>query len=196
MPTNSLPAGFGIAPTGWTILGGTTDINNKDFGAGVIVWLPGTTDAPNGHSVWSGGATWESIGTTISDLIVGESYIMRFYMCELRYLEEFIEDGTLQVIIGGDEFLFPFTGGVIQVAVIDCDPVYAGFEMPVSICIDQCFTLNDTSSGPIIDWVWGFGGAVDPNTSILQNPTICLNTAGTFTIALTVMNEVGTISTI
>ncbi len=34
LPTNSSPVGANAAPTGWTIIAGSTDISNKDFWAG------------------------------------------------------------------------------------------------------------------------------------------------------------------
>ncbi|MDA7803485.1 gliding motility-associated C-terminal domain-containing protein [Crocinitomix sp.] len=83
----------------------------------------------------------------------------------------------------------------ITINVIDCEPVYAGFDMPNSICINQCFTIQDTSMGAVTEWAWDFGGATDPNTSTLQNPRICLNAVGTFTITLTATSETGATST-
>ena len=112
LPTNSSPTGFSVAPVGWTILAGTTDISNKDFWAGITPWAESTVNLPNGHHVWVSGYLFESVGSTISDLTIDASYTMSFYMCELRYSAVGAPyDGTLQVTVGTEEFLFPFTGG-------------------------------------------------------------------------------------
>jgi len=112
LPTNSSPTGFATAPVGWTILSGTTDISNKDFWGGISPWAESTVDPPNGHEVWVSGYLFESVGSTISDLTIDESYTMSFYMCELRYSAGGAPyDGTLEVTVGGEIFLFPFTGG-------------------------------------------------------------------------------------
>lgn len=100
---------------------------------------------------------------------------------------------TTYTVTGVNAFGCEATASII-ITVIDCGPVVAGFEMPNSICLNECFMLNDTSLGVVAEWAWDFGGAIDPSTSTLQNPTICLNTAGTFTITLTVMSSVGAVS--
>ena len=113
LPTNSSPTGFGVAPLGWTIISGTTDISNKDFWGGISPWAESTVDPPNGHEVWVSGYLAESVGSTISDLTIGVSYTMSFYMCELRYSGGAAPyDGVLQVTLDGIEYLFPFTGGI------------------------------------------------------------------------------------
>jgi gliding motility-associated-like protein len=94
-------------------------------------------------------------------------------------------------VTGTNEFGCEGSASII-ITTIDCgEPVIIGFEMPNSICINECFTLNDTSSGSIANWAWDFGGATEPNTSDIQNPTICVNTAGAFTITLTLTSDVG-----
>ncbi|MDG1913391.1 MAG: gliding motility-associated C-terminal domain-containing protein [Crocinitomix sp.] len=83
----------------------------------------------------------------------------------------------------------------IEVTVIECEEVLAvySFENP---CVGECITFTDNSIGTIVSWDWGFGGAADPNTSTEQNPTICLNTAGTFNIQLTITNTYGVTSSV
>lgn len=112
LPTNTVSEGFSIPPLGWTLLVGTTDISNKDYWAGVSGWTESTINPPNGHEVWVSGLSIESVGSTISDLVIDESYTMSFYKCELR-INPWLDplDGILQVLVGGEEFLFPFTGG-------------------------------------------------------------------------------------
>ncbi|MFT5823072.1 MAG: gliding motility-associated-like protein [Crocinitomix sp.] len=111
LPTNSSPLGFAVVPIGWTVIIGSTDISNKDFWGGISPWFEVTIDPPNGHEVWVTGAVAESVGSTISGLIIGESYIMSFYKSELRYSVVPEGDGVLEVVVGVEEFLFPFSGG-------------------------------------------------------------------------------------
>ncbi len=111
LPTNSSPEGFAVVPVGWTEIIGSTDISNKDFWGGISPWFEVTVDPPNGHEVWVTGAVSESVGSTISDLIIGENYVMNFYKSELRYSVAPEDDGVLEIVVGAEEFLFPFSGG-------------------------------------------------------------------------------------
>ena len=52
-------------------------------------------------------------------------------------------------------------------------------------------SFTDTSSGTPTSWSWNFG---DGGTSTQQNPTYVYNTAGTYTVTLTVSNSGGTTS--
>ncbi|WP_070137210.1 T9SS type B sorting domain-containing protein [Crocinitomix algicola] len=104
--------------------------------------------------------------------------------------------GTFEyTLIGVSEFGCESTQS-ITIHVNDCEPVLAGFELPSSICVNECITLNDTSLGNPVSWEWNFGGATEPNTSIIENPTICLNTVGTYTITLNVTSATGASSVV
>lgn len=62
-----------------------------------------------------------------------------------------------------------------------------------TICAGDCIDFTDlsTSSATITSWGWDFGGGATNST--LQNPTnICFNTAGTYTVSLTVTDVNGT----
>lgn len=84
----------------------------------------------------------------------------------------------------------------ITIDIIDCEPVFAGFEFDDNICVGDCITLTDTSVGSTIQtWAWDFGGAVDPNTSDEVSPTICFTTVGEFNISLTITSLYGQVST-
>jgi gliding motility-associated-like protein len=75
----------------------------------------------------------------------------------------------------------------VDVTVNTCATVDAGFTISDStICLGDCITLTDTSVGTITSWMWDFGGAVSPNTTADQNPTVCPNTTGSFVITLVV----------
>lgn len=84
----------------------------------------------------------------------------------------------------------------ITISVINCEPIFAGFLMDNGICVGDCLTLTDTSTGgTIVAWDWDFGGAATPGTSTEVSPTICLNTVGSFTIQLTITSAFGETST-
>lgn len=111
LPTNTADVGFDTAPLGWTIVYGSTDVSNKDYWGGTIPWFIPMTDAPNGDTVWVSGIYNETVGTTISDLTIGVTYSLDFYIAEsdqTATLSEF--DGILKIEIGDESFLFPFVG--------------------------------------------------------------------------------------
>jgi PKD repeat protein len=59
---------------------------------------------------------------------------------------------------------------------------------PTSGCTPLTVTFTDLSTGEITSWDWDFG---DGGTSTEQNPTYTYNTAGTFTVVLTVTGPGG-----
>ena len=80
----------------------------------------------------------------------------------------------------------------ITITVENCDSIVADFTIPSNnVCVGECITLNDVSSGSIVDWNWDFGGGATPNTSTDQNPTVCFTTPGTFNIQLTITDALG-----
>lgn len=71
----------------------------------------------------------------------------------------------------------------------------ASFTMSQNnICAGTCINFTNTSTGaPFTSVSWNFGGGAVPNTSSVNSPSnICFNTAGTYTITLTVTNANGT----
>ncbi len=116
LPTNSSPEDDAAAPTGWTIIVGSTDISNKDYWAGwaTYPWEDSPVDPPNGHTRWVTGFYTEVVGTTISDMTIGVEYTLNFYMAEMRSNAggtPTLFDGTLQITVGGVDYLYPFSGG-------------------------------------------------------------------------------------
>ena len=80
----------------------------------------------------------------------------------------------------------------ITITVENCAPVAADFNLPANnLCVGECITINDLSTGSIVDWNWDFGGGGTPNTSTDQNPTVCFTAPGTFNIQLTVTDALG-----
>jgi gliding motility-associated-like protein len=81
---------------------------------------------------------------------------------------------------------------MIEVIVESCDSLIADFSIiSNNLCVGQCITLEDLSSGTITDWAWDFGGGATPNTSIEQSPTVCFDAPGTFNIQLTLTDALG-----
>ncbi len=79
----------------------------------------------------------------------------------------------------------------ITVTVTVCVPMVAGFSYQDNICLGDCITLTDTTTGTPISWSWDFGGGATPNTSTSQNPVVCFNSTGTFNIQLTTSDAGG-----
>ncbi|HLP10641.1 MAG TPA: T9SS type A sorting domain-containing protein [Flavobacteriales bacterium] len=68
----------------------------------------------------------------------------------------------------------------------------ASFSTPDdSICVSDCVTFTDMSSGTPTGWAWTFAGGT-PSSSTLQNPTTCYNGPGTFMVTLDATNGTGT----
>lgn len=65
----------------------------------------------------------------------------------------------------------------------------SGFSFQDNICVGDCITFTDTTVGEPIEWIWDFGPQINPITSNDQNPeNVCFNTAGVYSIQLTVKN--------
>ena len=80
----------------------------------------------------------------------------------------------------------------ITITVIPCEPLLAGFTYDDIVCVGECRTFTDTSSGDPVSWLWDFGGGAEPGTSTEENPTVCFNgPAGIYDVQLTVTNAIG-----
>ncbi len=72
-------------------------------------------------------------------------------------------------------------------------PVAAFSASDLDICQGQYVNFTDQSTNSPTSWSWNFGGGASPATSSVQNPSnILFNTAGTYTVTLTVSNLSGT----
>lgn len=80
---------------------------------------------------------------------------------------------------------------IVMVTLNNCDPMIAGFSYQDNICVNDCITLTDTTTGNPVSWAWDFGGGASPNTSTDQNPVVCFNSSGTYNIQLTTTDAFG-----
>lgn len=81
----------------------------------------------------------------------------------------------------------------VTLVVAECVPMVAGFSFADNICVGSCIDFTDTTSGNPVSWSWDFSSDGTPLSSTDQNPTnICFNTAGVFSIQLTVTDAGGT----
>ena len=70
-------------------------------------------------------------------------------------------------------------------------PVASFIASSTSICVGQSVTFTDTSTNIPSAWTWTFTGGT-PNSSIIQNPVITYNTAGSYAVTLLAANFNGT----
>jgi PKD repeat protein len=61
---------------------------------------------------------------------------------------------------------------------------------PTALTVGSSVSFTDTSTGTPTSWSWSFG--TGEGTSSLQNPAHAYNTAGTYTVSLTVTGPGGT----
>jgi gliding motility-associated-like protein len=71
------------------------------------------------------------------------------------------------------------------------DAIIGTSGSPATICVNDCINFQDLSTGTNVDtWLWDFG--ILGMTSNAQNPaTMCYGIAGTYTISLTVTDDIG-----
>lgn len=69
-------------------------------------------------------------------------------------------------------------------------PVASFTGTPTNVCPGSTVQFNNTSTGTITSYSWTFAGGT-PATSTAQNPTVTYNTAGTYTVTLTVSGPNG-----
>jgi hypothetical protein len=72
------------------------------------------------------------------------------------------------------------------------NPPTASFTAPNSICESSTISFTDFSTNSPSTWFWDFG---DGTSSTEQNPTHTYATTGSYTVSLTVSNNVGTNTT-
>jgi len=60
-----------------------------------------------------------------------------------------------------------------------------------SICIDDCVTFTNLSTGPAVSYEWAFTGGVPANFSGMNPPDICYNATGVFTATLIIEDCAG-----
>ena len=79
------------------------------------------------------------------------------------------------------------TGAIDKFPVQNETELIAGFSYPSTIRAGVSAQFTDTSTGTIVSWSWNFG---DGTTSNEQNPTHTYESAGTYTVTLTISNGI------
>lgn len=102
-----------------------------------------------------------------------------------------VYDVTLTVgnLAGTDELV---SSNYIEV--IDCsDPPVASFSVSTTdLCVGDCISFTDESTGTGNSWLWAFEGAVTATSTDQHPEDICYDTPGTYSVTLTVTNPDGT----
>lgn len=89
----------------------------------------------------------------------------------------------------------PDASATVDVSVNNCNQPTAGFTASSqTICQGECVTFNDISTGTNINsWEWDFSSGGDPTSFSGQNPPqVCYDQPGTYTVTLTITDDVGT----
>lgn len=99
-----------------------------------------------------------------------------------QYLQYGCWNTTLNVSTGGNCCDQPTTN----------NPPVADYSYTPSsnLCMNDCISFTDNSTNTPTSWSWTFSGG-NPSTSNSQNPSVCYNNSGTYSVALTVQNAFG-----
>lgn len=192
--------------------GGVTDgVAFTPAGTGTIDYTVTGTDATSGCtgtatiSITVNETPAVGASATSTEVCLGESVTLTGTGADTYVWDGGITDGVAFTPASEGTTTYTVTGtsaagcsatATITISVIDCEPVVPAFSLTSPVCVGDCITITDQSTGAVASWDWDFGGAADPTTSTDQHPTICLTTAGTFTIQLTTTSSTGTVSSI
>jgi len=99
-----------------------------------------------------------------------------------HYLQYNCWSGTLNISNGGNCCDQPSTN----------NPPVADYSYTPSgnLCLNDCISFSDNSTNTPTSWAWTFSGA-NPSSSNIQNPIVCYNNTGTYSVSLTVQNAFG-----
>jgi PKD repeat protein len=180
----------------------TSTLTSTTYGGSVanthwqVVWA-GTA---NGHGVTEGGSSgspiFNSAGLIIGDLTGGSSYCNHLTSPDLygKFSYSWASNGTTAATRLKD-WLDPDNTGVSSLTGMYCSgTLTADFSgTPTSLNVGGTVNFSDLSTGTPTTWSW----SITPNTGLTytggtsassQNPKVIFNTAGTYTVALTIGN--------
>jgi len=106
----------------------------------------------------------------------------------------FVASTTTTYTVTGTSLSGCVNTATITLTVNNCtgpDAIIGTSGSPATICVNDCVNFQDLSTGTNVDtWLWDFG--ILGMTSNAQNPaTMCYGIAGTYTISLTVTDDIG-----
>ncbi len=106
----------------------------------------------------------------------------------------FVATTTTTYTVTGTSLSGCINTATITLTVNNCtgpDAIIGTSGSPSTICVNDCINFQDLSTGTNVDsWLWDFG--ILGMTSNAQNPaTMCYGIAGTYTITLTVTDDIG-----
>lgn len=81
-PTNG-NIGQDVRPSGWSSTGSTDISNVAGWAGGFLPWIGTVTNPPSGHVTWISGANNEKASTSITGLVIGNSYTLTLYAAEI-----------------------------------------------------------------------------------------------------------------
>ncbi len=100
----------------------------------------------------------------------------------------YADDGTYEVVLSAINNCDTVTS--TQTIVVVTAPVAAFSSNVTTGCAPLTVEFINQSSANAVDYDWDFPGG-DPSSSTDENPTVVYNSAGTYTVTLTVTNSVG-----
>jgi PKD repeat protein len=99
-----------------------------------------------------------------------------------QYLQYGCWGGTLNISSGGNCCDQPISNS----------PPNADYTYSPSnnLCLNDCVNFTDISTNTPTTWTWTFSGG-NPSTSTNQNPSVCYNNPGTYSVTLVAQNAFG-----
>ncbi len=147
-----------------------------------------------------------------TDLCIGQSTAMTLNDVQVGVTYEWFENGTLfytgttppdytgviesqvEISVNADNGCGAVTASQF-INVINCNLLQAGIDVSLNnICVNDCIDINDASTGAIISWEWTFTGANITSSTDTNPGSVCFNTVGQQTVALTVTDGIDTAS--
>lgn len=155
----------------------TATFTVKNTGTSNLTLTPPLTLTGTGYTLTStfGSTTVAPGGTT--------TFVIKFIPPSGGSFTGNVTFGTNDCDEGTYNFILKGAGAVVI-------PVADFTATPLTVCTGSTVTFTDASTNAS-SWSWNFGTTANPQTSVLQNPTVTYNTVGTYPVTLTATNTDG-----